>query len=554
MPIMLSETAKARCLAIQEYMDIDKERSLGLLRGVCVQIKNLENGICKMICEADNLQRYKTLCEYKLEKLGVSIDRIKEFSQLEDPEFCHTGKREKRDKEDEKKRKREEQKEQSKKQKPNEGTNTVEVVDEDKHKQQDYEETCFQQQKKMISDQEMVIQQYSVEVAKLNAEIMTLCNQQQEKNSKKQIQQEELDRLQDVEMQYQQVTKYQQGQGPSTGESSKGSINKFTRRMIKPEHLHFLHPVKKETNVVKQPIVIPDDDIIPQQSTQQVVSQTAIQQVVTQQPEIVVQGSTRTQYYPKVDKVTHQVLLVPTQDTSRIYSKRTSTKGPKHPDLRQDGRFYCENCPCNYSRKSMLDKHVMFNCLKTTKDFVCNSCGNKYFDECTVHEHFYHAHKKVYLYHCMQCNQGFYFRSKITPHKKACPNKGGPKLYKAMIDLDPVLEETFKQRIPIEVPEEDANQEAVPQDVLRVVDQEELEREEEEERERLMMIQLQQQQQQELSEDKNKITPEETQTATDILSQLSTGGGSAYDVKDEMQQDPEYDDENSIEIETVDDE
>ena len=553
MPFLLHDVSKAKRLAMQEYLDTEKVRSLDLLRGVCVQIKNLENGVCKLISEAENFRRYKTLCEYKLEKLGVSADRIKEYAQLEDPEFCRTGEREKRDKEDEKKRKREEEEEMEKKrQKP---TEPDEVVDEDRRKQQDYEETRYQQQKTMLQDQEIIIQKQSIELAKLNTELFALKNKQKEEEKVHEKHQEELDRLQDAELQYQQITKYQQGEGPSTSERSKGSINKFTQRMIKPEHLHFLEPVKKETTVVNQPVVIPDDDIIPEQSTQQVVSQAVIQQVVSQQPEIVVQGSTRTQYYPKVDKITHQVLLVPTQETSRNYSKRTTTKGAKHPDLRADGRFYCENCPCNYSRKAMLDKHVMFNCLKTTKDFVCDSCGKKYFDERTVREHFYHSHKKVYLYHCMQCNQGFYFRSKITSHKKACPNKGGPKLYKAMIDLDPVLEETFKRRIPIEVAEEDVNPEAIPQDVLRVADQEELEREEEEERERLMMIQLQQQQeqqqQQELIQDKNKITPEETKTATDILTEMSAGGGTAYDVEGEMQQDPE--DEQSIEIETIDD-
>ena len=551
MPIMLHETAKARRLAIQEYMDTDKEHSLNLLRGVCVQIQNLESSVCKLICEADNLRRYKTLCEYKLEKLGVSTDRIEEFSQLKDREFCRTGEREKRDEEDEKKRKREEeQMEQVKKQKPNKDVHTVEVLDEDRHKQQEYEETRFQQQKKMISDQEMIIQQYSVEVAKLNSEIMTLRNQNKEKELEKQKQHEKLDRLQEDEMQYQQITKYQLGEGPTTSESSKGSINKYTQRMIKPELLHFLQPVKKETTVVNQPVVIPDDDIIPEESTEQILSQETIPQVVSQQPEIVAQGSTRTQYYPKVDKITHQVLLVPTQETSRSYSKRTTTKGAKHPDLREDGRYYCENCPCNYSRKAMLDKHVMFNCLKTTKDFVCDACGKKYFDARTVREHYYHAHKKQFLYHCMQCDQGFYFRSKITPHKKACPNKGGPKKYKAMIELDPILEETFKRRIPIEVADEDVNLEAIPQDVLRVADEEELEREEEEKCQRLMMIQLQQeQQQQELIQEKNKITPEETKTATDLLTEMTSGGGTVYDVEDEMEQDPE--DKESIEINII---
>ena len=172
MPFLLHEVSKAKRLAMQEYLDTEKVRSLDLLRGVCVQIKNLENGVCKLISEAENLRRYKTLCEYKLEKLGVSADRIKEYAQLEDPEFCHTGEREKRDKEDEKKRKREEEEEMEKKrQKP---TEPDEVVDEDRRKQQDYEETRYQQQKTMLQDQEIIIQKQSIELAKLNTELFAL--------------------------------------------------------------------------------------------------------------------------------------------------------------------------------------------------------------------------------------------------------------------------------------------------------------------------------------------------------------------------------------------
>ena len=79
-------------------------------------------------------------------------------------------------------------------------------------------------------------------------------------------------------------------------------------------------------------------------------------------------------YFPKVDPKSHQVLLVATKEMRGVSSKRISTKGAKHKDLREDNRYYCENCPCNYSRKQLLMNHIMYNCLKTQKDFVCEEC------------------------------------------------------------------------------------------------------------------------------------------------------------------------------------
>ena len=105
-------------------------------------------------------------------------------------------------------------------------------------------------------------------------------------------------------------------------------------------------------------------------------------QVVTQQ-EVFLAGSLPGQivsslsiqesisYFPKVDPKSHHVLLVPTKDMSGVSAKRSSTKGPKHKDLQEDDRYYCENCKCNYSRKQLLTNHIKYNCLKTQKDFVC---------------------------------------------------------------------------------------------------------------------------------------------------------------------------------------
>ena len=86
---------------MKEYCDTDKERSLKLLRGTCVQIKNLEEGIVKKIGETEMLRDQKKLIEYKLEKLGIVVDKIEEYGKLEDPEYCRLSERKQKDEENE---------------------------------------------------------------------------------------------------------------------------------------------------------------------------------------------------------------------------------------------------------------------------------------------------------------------------------------------------------------------------------------------------------------------------------------------------------------------
>ena len=108
-PILLTEASKARSIALKEYMDTDKERSLKLLRGTCVQIKNLEEEIVKKIGETEALRDQKKLIEYKLEKLGIATEKIEEYGKLQDSEYCRLSEHKKKNEENERRRKREEE-------------------------------------------------------------------------------------------------------------------------------------------------------------------------------------------------------------------------------------------------------------------------------------------------------------------------------------------------------------------------------------------------------------------------------------------------------------
>ena len=100
-PILLNDVSKARSIALKEYCDTDKERSLKLLRGTCVQIKNLEEEIVKKIGETETLRDQKKLIEYKLEKLGIATEKIEEYGKLEDPEYCRLSEHKQKDEENE---------------------------------------------------------------------------------------------------------------------------------------------------------------------------------------------------------------------------------------------------------------------------------------------------------------------------------------------------------------------------------------------------------------------------------------------------------------------
>ena len=109
-PVILHVTAIAKRKALEDYMDTEKDRSLQLLRGVGHQIVKLEERIVSLIGQAENMRAQKGRLEYRLEKLGVSVEKLEEATKLKDPEYCRTSERVKVDEENERKQKREEDK------------------------------------------------------------------------------------------------------------------------------------------------------------------------------------------------------------------------------------------------------------------------------------------------------------------------------------------------------------------------------------------------------------------------------------------------------------
>ena len=77
-PVILHDMAIAKRKALEDYMDTEKDRSLQLLRGAGHQIVKLEERIVSLIGQAENMRAQKGRFEYRLEKLGVSVEKLEE--------------------------------------------------------------------------------------------------------------------------------------------------------------------------------------------------------------------------------------------------------------------------------------------------------------------------------------------------------------------------------------------------------------------------------------------------------------------------------------------
>ena len=402
-----------------------------------------------MIKESDMFREQKDLLEYQLEKLGVSTEKLRDATKelSGDRGYVRTEEREKSDIAADKKRKAEEQlKEQElKKQKViavGEGSEDVETV---QGAQAEVEETYHQ---KLARQQQEIIKQYE-----------TLLQQQQNRL----VEQEQL-----LEQHRQQEQKQQPQQGQTWSEviggirASSGKQKPSTSRRagtidnyLSAKGITYLPPdVKKD---ITEKVEISEDFT-------ETVEEDVIITEVTKKTETV-------KYIPTKVPGIENYVLVQTPRT-KTTAKRSSVAGPVPEKLRNPAKFYCEKCPCFYTRPDELARHKKRNCLKEDPEYFCNVCHRGFFYENTVREHYYHEHTDIVLWHCKKCNEGFHYKSNRSKHRHACPNKDGADIYPGRAPYNEELEETFKAKtaIPVKIPT-DPQPEAQPEDQPLVEDQ-----------------------------------------------------------------------------------
>ena len=172
-----------------------------------------------------------------------------------------------------------------------------------------------------------------------------------------------------------------------------------------------------------------------------------------------------------------------------------------------------------------------------------------------MHEHYYHKHTDIVLWHCKKCNEGFHYKSNRSKHRHACPNKNGADIYPGCAPYNEELEETFKPKtaIPVKIPTDPQPQ---PEDQSQVEDKPQ----QAEDQPQLVEDQPQQveDQPQQVEDQPQQVSQIETEMAianiaesgTDILNRLAAGEiiGNVIDdeepkvKKEEMEIEMEFDD------------
>ena len=459
MPLILEDKKKARDIAMKEYLKVDTELSLDLLRSVIRQLNRIDDHITTLIKESDDLNCQKNVLTNQLLQLGLSAERIKEITDMKrEREYCRTTEREEIDKANERKRKAEEEKwDKAKKQKvvatvEGEEQPDYEIPTSEKAKQtEEHDSKMSRQQKEIIEQQEKIIQRQEEEL----------------------IRRQQLINIQEQSMRCEPIVVQPGTSGIRTG--GQGTIDRY----LSPSDLQYLRnkpsstvPCRQVQEIhgiappqVQPTQVQPGDVIISEPFLTQETQQQPLQQPQQQPQQVPSKESQPTVYVPKVVKSSH-IVLIPTP-AKKSTPLRSGTAGPVPEDLRDSSRFYCNNCKGNYRTKDELTRHQQNVCGKKVPEYICDSCDKAYFWPNPLREHYYKEHVKVVMYHCPRCNKPFNYANKLSVHsRRNCPNKDGPEIYQRMIDLDEKLEEKFKPKVPLEIQNPEAMQ--VQEDVQDV--------------------------------------------------------------------------------------
>ena len=91
-PAILNNAEQARKMALDEYVNVEKEKSLDLLCGITKEIGWLDRHIASLIHESDMKKEQCSQIAYKLECLGISAEKIPIATQQKDLPYMITDK------------------------------------------------------------------------------------------------------------------------------------------------------------------------------------------------------------------------------------------------------------------------------------------------------------------------------------------------------------------------------------------------------------------------------------------------------------------------------
>ena len=411
-PIILDDPRKATQVACRNFIKIDEERSLKLLRGLCENINRLDDTVCELIRQGEEVRQQKSFMEYQMEQIGINCEKIKEATAIlnEDRGYVRTADREKYDLEMEKKRKAQEQLRQEEEKRLKTITAREEGEEPKEKSDEDHGSILARQQQEIIRQQEALLQKQEKHMEEQERRIR-LMELGQEKRAE--------------ESQQIQPRQFHSVQKPSTSTGA-GTIDKYLR----PSALKFLPCVKKEKEAEEEE----------EQEDEEV--------MITS----VTEPTQPTRYIPKVVPGVENLVLMEVQKPKGV--GRRSAKGPPVPKAKQDPmRFYCDSCDSHYNRHDELVRHKKKDCGKVDPEYFCDECGKPFLKENGVREHYYHQHTDITLWFCQKCGEGFHFKSNQSKHLKTCPQRNGPDKYVRRAPYDATIEATFKKRaaVPLQV-------------------------------------------------------------------------------------------------------
>ena len=355
-PTILIDKTKAKQLGVQEYIKEEKVKTLQMLRSVTKTLNRMNSHIADLITESDDFIEQKKIMEYKLEKLGVSTEKIKEAGMLDERQFMRTENREKEDRERAAKRKREEEEKteaenEAKKLRPIpvvQGKQRESFEDKPEKEKSEKEEKEFhdelefvikrgEQQKQIIHKQQVILmrQEKEMELKEIRLKQLLAEKAEQEKEKEK-VGEEKASGSSKISEETEKVT-------------SSGRMR--LENMIKLEYMRFFKTDKKlEAN--------------PQEKEPQ-------EEVKVEETNV---------FLPKYQPREQNVVLIQNPNR-RATNKRLGRTKPVNPDLHLGTRYYCDNCSSEFCRKDMLMTHLKWDCLQTVRQFTCDVCNLDFYNE-----------------------------------------------------------------------------------------------------------------------------------------------------------------------------
>ena len=435
MPTHLSTRADARQRALKEYVKGDQEESLILLKTVSESLNRMNSRINQYIEQHQKESEEKEVIEYNLEHLGINVEKIKEAGKLDPKKYVVLEEWEEHVSSvrgDKRKRQDDENEEKD----PSKKTKTSE---EEKEKNIDFYVKRYNQQAKIIEDNEEIIQTQANEIERKANEMQKLENNyereiikfQKEVLGYEKIIDTKSKKIEQLESELKRLKerKGDESETPDAAQNKQSSSTSESQKIVR----------RKEDSSCGEKSDI-QESVLKGKSTQTIYIQKTIMDETSTVPELILVEKEKQKSTEKRSGKTHPV--------------------PEGLRSKEKKRYYCDNCSSHFTRKDSLEYHKKHNCCQEVRRHICKDCNKGFYSDTSVREHYYKDHLKKDLYFCKKCNQGFAHNSRKSTHIKSgkCPMKDEQDRFPGRAELDEELEQTFKEKeiaIPVSVQEAD---------------------------------------------------------------------------------------------------